>query len=99
MCRAAPGGGHLISIDSEEVQEFVKKQMEGENVEELWVGASRQTTDWRWVESEYNYKSSILFIIIIIVILMVIAFHFVFHILRSTRMHVIALQSVSSNEC
>jgi len=51
-CRAAPGGGHLVTIDSPEIQDFVKSQMDEKYVDNLWLGARRQKTDWHWTQSE-----------------------------------------------
>ena len=51
-CRAAPGGGRLITIDSPEMQEFVKTQMDTKYVDNLWLGARKQKTDWHWTQSE-----------------------------------------------
>ena len=53
-CRAAPGGGHLVTVDSAVMQQFVKAQMEGGNADEVWMGARMQKTDWRWAQCEWS---------------------------------------------
>ncbi|KAI0233991.1 hypothetical protein LSAT2_015804 [Lamellibrachia satsuma] len=55
-CRAAPGGGHVVTVDSAVMQQFVKAQMEGGNVDEVWTGARMQKTDWRWAQSNTSLK-------------------------------------------
>ncbi|KAK2181593.1 hypothetical protein NP493_390g00003 [Ridgeia piscesae] len=55
-CRSALGGGHVISIDSADVQTFVTSQMTNESVTYLWMGARMQKTDWRWVHSDSYLK-------------------------------------------
>ena len=52
-CASAPGGGDLVTIDTESKQQFVKARMESAGVVDMWLGVSLTKTDWRWVKSEY----------------------------------------------
>ena len=51
-CRSAPGGGDLVTVDSAEMQEFMKTQL-GTNADMIWLGVKATKTEWRWVKSEY----------------------------------------------